>query len=300
MKLRIIYTYIAVFFLQCFGAQTLSSSLTKNKVGMGEPTVLKITINGLQGKDVVSAPKNELLPFHFEEIKDDIDKKKDQYTRLIEFAIFEEGTFKIPPLEFKIGGQVQTTIPYEIQVVNTAQQGDEVKDIMNNKQVELGVRDYWELYKYYVLGILGFLALVFLIVFFVKYGRKKSAEAKLPTNKTLKALELLKKKKYIQSGNYRSFYVELIEISRTFLQEQYHIPAEVLLTDDLLALMKEDSKISIENEKVIEDVFLRGDLVKFAKTIPDADLMETDYQKIVDFVKRSYQDIEFENLRKDV
>jgi hypothetical protein len=32
--------------------------------------------------------------------------------------------------------------------------------------------------------------------------------------------------------------------------------------------MKNTNKISTENEKVVEDIFLRGDLVKFAKIFP--------------------------------
>ena len=64
------------------------------------------------------------------------------------------------------------------------------------------------------------------------------------------------------------FYVELIDITRAFLVKQYHIPADVLLTDDLIDVMKHTNKISPENEKIVEEVFLRGDLVKFAKAIP--------------------------------
>ena len=39
----------------------------------------------LEGKDVISKPKNELLPFHLEETKDEINKTYDQYTRTIDF-----------------------------------------------------------------------------------------------------------------------------------------------------------------------------------------------------------------------
>jgi len=94
--------------------------------------------------------------------------------------------------------------------------------------------------------------------------------------------------------------VELIDISRKFISRQYHLPADVLLTDDLIDLMKKNNTISQENEKVVEEVFLRGDLVKFAKTFPDKEAMEKDFANIREFVKRSSKDLEFENLRKDV
>lgn len=281
-------------------SQILSSTLNKSTLALGEPAVLKITINNLQGKDVKSSPKNELLPFHFDVIKDDINKQQDSYSRTVEFAIFDEGTFKIPELEFKIGDKVFKTIPYEVEVVNTAKKDDQISDIMNNKTVDLGFKDYWQLHKFYVLGAIALIALIIIIYYFIRYSKRDKNTPKVISNKTLKDLELLKKKKYIENGNYRAFYVELLEISRDFITTQYRIPADVLLTDDLIDFMKKNNTISPENETVIEDVFLRGDLVKFAKTFPDQQAMKSDFKNIKEVVKRSTKDIEFENLRSDV
>ena len=258
-----------------------------------------VTINNLHNEKVAAAPENELLPFHFEEVKDSIAQTQDVYYRRIDFAVFEEGKFTIPELEFKVDGKILKTIPYEIDVINTAQKADQITDIMNNKNVKLEATDYWELYKFYILAAIAVIALIISIVMFIKYGRKPKDSPVVRTNQTLKELDSLKKKKYVETGNYRSFYVELIDISRKFIAKQYHLPADVLLTDDLIDLMKKNNTISQENEKVVEDVFLRGDLVKFAKTFPDKEAMEKDFKDITDFVKRSSKDLEFENLRKD-
>ena len=280
-------------------SQILSSNVEKKTLALGEVDQLVIKIDNLSNQKVSAAAKNELLPFHFEETKDSIGQNQNLYERKIEFAVFEEGKFTIPELEFKVGDKVLKTIPYEVEVINTAQKGDQINDIMNNKEVKLEVKDYWELYKFYVLAALAVIALIIAIIMFVKWGRKSKGSPVVATNQTLKELDSLKKKKYIESGNYRSFYVELIDISRKFITKQYGLPADVLLTDDLIDLMKKNNTISQENEKVVEDVFLRGDLVKFAKTFPDNVTMEKDFADIKDFVKRSSKDIEFENLRKD-
>lgn len=295
-------TLLLLLFLVCVNsfAQLLSSNLEKKTLALGEVNHLVIKIDNLGSRTVTAAQKNELLPFHFEEIKDSIGSNFNSYERKIEFAVYEEGTFKIPELEFKVGEKVLKTIPYEIEVINTAHKDDQINDIMSNKEVQLEVTDYWELYKWYLLAALALIALIIAIIMFVKYGRKSKDSPVVTTNQTLKELESLKKKKYIEEGNYRSFYVELIDISRKFITRQYSIPADVLLTDDLISLMKQNNTISQENEKIVEDVFLRGDLVKFAKTFPDQQMMEKDFTEIRDFVKRSSKDIEFENLRKDV
>lgn len=281
-------------------AQLLSSKLEKTTLALGEVNHLVIKIDNLKSRAVITAPKDELLPFHFEEISDSININANTYERKIEFAVYEVGVFKIPELEFKVGDKLLKTIPYEIEVINTAMKEDQINDIMSNKEVDLEVTDYWQLYKWYVLAAIAFICLIFAIVMFVKYGRRSKDSPVVATNQTLKELDSLKKKKYIEDGDYRSFYVELIDISRKFITKQYRIPADILLTDDLIVLMKENNTISQENEKIVEDVFLRGDLVKFAKTFPDEKLMEKDFAEIRGFVQRSSKDLEFENLRKDV
>ena len=281
-------------------AQLLSSKLEKTTLALGEVNHFVIKIDNLKSSAVVTAPKDELLPFHFEEISDSISINANTYERKIEFAVYEEGVYKIPELEFKVGEKVLKTIPYEIEVINTALKEDQINDIMKNKEVDLEAIDYWQLYKWYVLAAIAFICLIFVIVMFVKYGRRRKSSPVVATNQTLKELDSLKKKKYIEEGNYRSFYVELIDISRKFITKQYRIPADILLTDDLIVLMKENNTISQDNEKIVEDVFLRGDLVKFAKTFPDKEVMEKDFAEIRAFVQRSSKDIEFENLRKNV
>lgn len=281
-------------------AQTLGSKLDKSTLALGEVGVLRVTISNLQGKDVVSAPKNELLPFHFEEIKDSISKQADHYDRLIEFAVFEEGKYTIPALDFKIDGKILQTIPYEVEVINTAQKGDQINDIMKNKEVKLEVNDYWQLYKFYILGVLILLALIFAIYQFIRYGKRKKSSPIMMTNQTLKDLENLRKKKFMENGDYRSFYIELIDISRTFITKQYQIPADVLLTDDLIDVMKLNNTISPQNETIVENIFLRGDLVKFAKTFPDQPMMEKDFEDIKSFVRSSSKDLEMDQLRTGV
>ena len=279
--------------------QTLSSNLSKDKIALGEKVTFRVSVNNLKCRYVISMPKNELLPFHFEETKDDISKTFDNYSRTIEFQIFDEGKYTIPPLEFSINGEVLKTIPYEITVYNPVNADEQISDIMNNKQVELGWKDYWEMYKWYVLGAFIVIALLFVFLGMFKNGVfGKNNKEKPSIHKTLLDLKNLEKKKYAENGNFRMFYVELIDITRDFLTKQYRIPADVLLTDDLIDLMKKTNRISTENEKVVEEIFLRGDLVKFAKTFPTKELMQKDFGEIYDFVERSTVDIEAEHLRE--
>lgn len=281
MKHYILFLFFGVNLLT---AQTLSSSLNKKSVDLGEPLVLKINIRNLQGKEVLTAPKNGLLPFHFEESKDEITQNTDEYSRVIEFSILDEGKFSIPALEFKVGDSIFRSIPYEIEVRNPAQQGEEISDIMPNQEVKLELMDYWELYQTHILGFLSVLGGILSLLFFKK-RKKNQPKSIFSPNQSLQALAQLKSKKWIEKGEYRLFYVELLDISRGFLQNQFQIPAEILLTDDLIDFVKESQTLSIENIQMLEGVFTRGDLVKFAKTIPTTQQMEKDLESIENFIQ---------------
>lgn len=296
---KLIFLFLGLWSLS-ISSQTLFSVLEKKTIALAEPNTYKIRIENLGGQNVELAPRGELLPFHFEEIKDSIAIQADLYERLITFTVFEEGTFTLPAFEVKVGDKVLKTIPYTLEVVNTAQKGDQIHDIMKNREVKLNMKDYWELYKFYILGLLALLAIIFLIYQFRRYGKRQKDSPKVRTNQTLKALSQLKKKQYIEKGNYRLFYVELIDISRAFLSSQFKIPADVLLTEDLLDLIHLNQTVSSSSEAILKEVFTRGDLVKFAKIFPDKEAMTKDYDSIVHMVKESSKDLEFENLRKDV
>jgi hypothetical protein len=96
-KLALLFVFVA----QCFSAQTLSSNLSKEKIALGEKATFRVTINGLEGKDVISKPKNELLPFHLEETKDEINKTYDQYTRTIDFQVLKKGNLPFQNWSFR-------------------------------------------------------------------------------------------------------------------------------------------------------------------------------------------------------
>ena len=238
--------FLLFFFGTTFGfAQQLSTSLNKQKIELGETAVFKVKIENLNQKNVISAPKNGLLPFSFEETKDSISENPNSYERIIEFTIYEEGKHSIPALEFKIGEEIHRTTPYEIEVTNPTQQGEEINDIMPNEEVKLSISDYWEMYKNYFFGglvILGVLGFVFLFIF----NRK----------------------------------VKNLRVENPALK----IPADILLTEDLIDLMKSKHYISDEEIEVFEKVLTRGDLVKFAKTIPEKNTMESDFDSIKNII----------------
>jgi BatD DUF11 like domain len=284
------------------GAQTLSTQLSRNEMAVGETAVLQINIDGIKLSDKIEmAVKNQLLPKDFEPVSDQSHQQEFKFSRTIEFAIYNEGQFNLPSLQVKVNGQTLSSVPYNIKVINPAEANAKaLNDIMDVKRLPLSWQDYWETYKFYLLAIVAFVALIFLIVGFWKYARKQKIEAQKPSNKYQKALEMLKAKQYIENEESRLFYIELIDIARAFLAQQYHFPAMELLTDDLLALIAKNNQMSPAATDIVASVFPRADMAKFAKIQWPAQQMQADYQAIEKLIALPVVDLETENLRPHV
>lgn len=295
--------YFLLFFLltaAVFAAQTLSTRLSKERLTVGEPAEFEVRITGLAGQRVQAANKNELLPFHFEELSDAVQESADSYTRIIKFTVWQEGKFNIPALEFRVGNLVAKSVPYTVEVINPASPDDELNDVVGNQKANLNLLDYWELYKWYVYAALLVIAIIFMIIVLKKYAFGPKDKPKEITNKTLRQLEALAKKNYLKNGEIRQYYVELVDIARSFVTEQYHLPADVLLTEDLVEAMKKSNTISPENEAILEDLLKTGDQVKFAKNFPTAEEAQQQLEALRAVAKRSRQDVETEKLREGV
>lgn len=281
------YTLLIFLLTNFISGQTLSSSLNKNNVDLGEHIILSIHIRNLQGKNVISAQKNGLLPFYFEETKDEIYQNNEEYRRTIEFSILEEGEFALPSLEFKVGDSIHKSIPYEIKVTNPNKKNEEISDIMPNQEIKLGIIDYLSLYQNQIFIFLIILGSILMFIFIKKRSVKKKISPTISPNKFLHDLAQLKTQKLIESGENRLFYIKLLEIIRDFLQSKYQIPADILLTDDLIDFMKKSHILSEENSNTLEEILTRGDLVKFAKNIPSSKMMQTDLENVENFIMKN-------------
>lgn len=282
-----IFFLIVIFSVELGFSQTLSSWLSKQKVEVGEPLEMQIKVQDLEGKTVISAQKNALLPFAFEEHRDETVIDNNHYIRTIEFSLSKEGTHSIPPLEFKIGDSIYKTIPYEIEVGSLLPQREDIHDILPNAEIQLTWEDYWQMYKiYFFLGLMG-LGIIPLLLWWNLQRKKKRIAPTDCFEQGLKKLYLLQKKNYLGKGEPRLFYIELMEITREFISHRYGIPAEVLLTEDLVDFIKNKSSISLENVTMIDTIFTRGDSVKFAKIIPENATMQQDFDQIKNWISLS-------------
>ena len=51
--------------------------------------------------------------------------------------------------------------------------------------------------------------------------------------------------------------------------------------------IKKSHILSKENTKILEELFTRGDLVKFAKSIPSSEMMQADLENVENFIMKN-------------
>ena len=96
---------------------------------------------------------------------------------------------------------------------------------------------------------------VFILSFFKNGVFRNSGKEKSPIHKTLQDLKIWKRKKIRRKRQLQNVLCRIDRHNQSVLVKQYHIPADVLLTDDLIDVMKHTNKISPENEKIVERFF---------------------------------------------
>ncbi|PQJ10625.1 hypothetical protein CJD36_011675 [Flavipsychrobacter stenotrophus] len=187
---------------------------------------------------------------------------------------FDSGVFKIPSFQFAI---VPTTSnPYVIQtdsfqlLVQTVTV-DTTKDFKPIKGI-IFVQSTWRDYIWYIAGGLLLLIIVIAVTVYIVKNRKPAPPAPMAPevplqDRFLKKLTDLETQQLWQKNQVKTYYVELTDIVRNYVEERFNTPAMELTTDELLFKVQHHRELQPYYEQL--SVILRiADLAKFAKGQP--------------------------------
>lgn len=199
---------------------------------------------------------------------------------------WDSGSYLIPRLEVVINDKpyFSDSIRVEIApvVVDTLkQQLYDIKEIMEAKNPF----NYW-IIALIILGMAVFAAIVY---FATKKRKEKEPKKKeiviSPIEKANTNLKNLEQKNLIEKGEVKTYYSELTDIARTYIEESIEVPAMESTTSELmtalrLAMIKKKLTLSEETLENLEKVLRQADLVKFAKSKPVTSEIVTDRERI--------------------
>lgn len=277
--LRLSFVSYSLFLLSFVSfSQSVSATLDRNKILLGEQITLEIKAEGISPTAALAGWFS--LPDtinHIELIKrSPIDtlviNGTASYTQNITLTSFDSGNWLIPRLSILVqhneDGKKDTLRTGELAIevlpvdINNLQQYHPIKDI-----IDVEVKPNYWLVAGVVLLVLAAICLVIWFVFLRKKKTKKPAlkpvAARSLFETTIEQLEKLQK----ESPPVQIFYTKLDEICRTFIQNQLSIRAMQLTNDELMvqlnAYMQPDARTSF-----YQLLRLIG-AVKFARYQPD-------------------------------
>ena len=188
---------------------------------------------------------------------------------------FDAGTYTIP--EFSVatsGGTVKSnelTLQVETVKVDTTKAIYDIKQPMAVSYTFLDwLKDNWVWVALAVATILGVIGLIW---YLIKRPKKevvvieKSAPGLPPHVIAINKLKELRERKLWQEGATKQYYIELSDVLREYLEKRYAIKTHEKTTDEIFDSLKRIS-ITAENRKILKDILVLSDLVKFAKEKP--------------------------------
>lgn len=163
------------------------------------------------------------------------------------------------------------------------------RDIIHDIRGPKSFAEHMWLYVLATLTVLLIIAAVFSLILLNKKREEYKAPPLLAHIIAYEALAALEKKDYIRKGQPKTYYIELSDIVRHYLENRFNIRAPEMTTEEFLLKVKEDSALSLENKGLLRDFLTNCDLVKFAKYQPaeqEASLSLASTKRLIDQTKQ--------------
>lgn len=284
MNKLVVALFLSLCTLAGFAQVTSAVDSTQIKIGSAFNLTIKATAN--EGSKVVFPNQQNIGPFEvLEQSKTDTVLNGSQMELIKKYTLtqFDEGDYVVPRLSVYIDGKNHQTNLFNIKVNNVTV--DTLKQPMHDIKAQIGGEtDTDKLWKY-LFGILFSIIAGVAAYFIVKRIQDKNLTEedlyKTPLEKVTKKLQLLDGKRLVLNGDVKSYYSEMTDVIRDYIEEVFEIPAKESTTSEVIQMLFQTiktKKIQLSKESVndLKRVLQTADLVKFAKSEPMMSEIEQD------------------------
>ena len=298
MKL-IINIFISCFvFLQSItiNSQSVNATIESDSILIGKELSYIIDINSEKAENIIFPDSTSFVPFELiSETKVDTIKKERGFLFSKKYGItsFDEGDFIIPKIKIQIGDKLFSTESKKITVnlveVDTTKQGlYDIKPSFDKfssfEILKLSIENNYPVILFVVFLILT--SLYFRLQIFRFFNPLLNIKPSLrPIELLRKRLVDLEKIDIDSDSDIKLFYSELTFSLRSFFEKEVYDRALESTTSELILKLNNLSEINFfsitkDSIKRIEDIFKRADLVKFAKFLPEKNVIQNDLKII--------------------
>ncbi len=214
----------------------------------------------------------------------------------------ETSDFEIIDVKIKGSKVILNTIAFNIGIstfpsitINTNIKDDiktpplplEVKPLYNLKGNEQ-IRDIAPIFTFLWWLKVIILILIIVIIYFVWHKFKQKtintnnlvveADTRTPYERTMDLIKELLAKKLIEQNKTKEFYFELSDIIRRYIEEEFKIAATQMTSNEIIKRLKTDLPIEIIIK--LREFLEISDLVKFAKYIPELEMINKNIEEV--------------------
>lgn len=229
--------------------------------------------------------------------KSDIKKEKRRggYSLSVHYLLtsWDVGKYDIPmgalSYQKSQGGKETYQVPsLNFEIVSLLPQNKSTEELLalplKPAKKPMGLPPNYQYLWWFLIGAVIIVLIFILIKFFSKLWTKKTAQTVTdplfiePAHIiALRRLEALLKEKYPERGEYKTFYSELSECIREYMENRFQIRALEMTTEEFLDHLTRDACLKYEHQIILEKFLKSSDLVKFAKYIPSAAETDADF-----------------------
>lgn len=221
---------------------------------------------------------------------------------------FEAGVQMIPSqaVVYASGDLSDTarSMPLMVQVyeplVDTTQQIRPIKAPLNTPL------SFQEVLPWLGIGLGTLLVAILLFLLVRKYFRRKSPEDESREELlepahiiAFRALDKLKEEKIWEQGKVKLYYTQLTDITRTYIERQYGIPAMESTTEEILRAFRRSNPEDTLLDEMLQELLELADLVKFAKEDPLPVDNQTNLNNAYIFVQKTYPQFHREEVKDE-
>ena len=277
----------------------VEAKLDKASILMGDQTTLRLNVSTVKNTEITFPTLGDTLSAKVQIVKTGkIDTLNDKtnpdlmvLSRAYTITSFDPGIQMVPVLTVKSKENSFPTKALALEVI--AVKVDTTKAIYDIKE-PLAVSYTWlDWLKDNWLTVVISLAIVSLIIGLIWYyiKRKQKKPVFIPVKPTipphrvaLEKLELLQEKQLWENNQVKTYYSELTEILRDYLEKRYKIKALEQTTEEIIESLTSTDLPKNHKDK-LNEVLLLSDLVKFAKGLPLADENKESMNLSIAFIK---------------
>lgn len=321
------YTYIILLSIlmwiapQAKAAASLSikASADSTTLVMGDRVTVNLeVIKSLHGGTVIDMPQKR-QDYHglemIEWVCDSTDLGNGR-TQLNYHIIFQAFTptdlLTLPPFKYAAEGDTASSeiLAFKVYPVDLSPELGNIENVdsltIHPAELPVTIPAKWYDYipEWWIWVVIGLLAIALGVIVWILY--KKNGPAIFTQRKPIPPYELaiqrlaeLKDRHLLEQGQVKTYYTDLIDIMRNYLQGRFGINAMEMTSTQILRKLRENKETHLSSAQM-EQVLKLADIVKFAAANPTADEGQRTFNAIAQFLESTKPAPEPEEVAKNI